>query len=128
MRVSIFEPIGQPKRALTETDEDGKTLVDPDTGAPVLKKRKVSENMPDLEKLYARLSDKCFPDKSKWSNQKFKDHAMNVFSAANKMIETDCFARGFIDRKDVRGLDIIKTVCEALSDQEKGITGWGYAR
>ena len=84
--------------------------------------------MPDLEKLYERLSDKCFPDKSKWSNQKFKDHAMDVFSAANKMIETDCFARGFIERKDVQGLDIVETVCSALVDQQGGLTGLGYAR
>eukprot|EP00854_Cymbomonas_tetramitiformis_P014889 gene14889-17601_t len=117
--------VGTPKRAAVEVSSTGAPIVDA-SGAPVPKKRKASTKTPDMDKLSERIKKKIFQDSSKWSNQKFKDHASDVFSACANIIQKEAFDKGFVERKDLTALDICEAVFEPIVSNESRLSGQGY--
>jgi len=119
--------VGAPKRASVEVDASGLPMSH-SNGQPVLKKRKPSTKEPDLSKLAARVIAKCNVSqsaKSKWSNNKFKEHASDVVGLCSTIIKKEAFEKGFVEDKHVIALNICRAVLETLSNQHDNVTGWG---
>lgn len=110
---------GAPKRAATEAD--------PETGAQVLKKRKPSTKPADCAALSARVEAKCYPDRSKWSNARYKGHATSVVDLAVTTLQREAVEKGFVASGDPFALDITVAVLRPLAAQWDNLSGQGYA-
>jgi len=112
--------------AAVETNEDGSPVLDGATGLPVLKKRKPNTAMPNLDKLRERVEKKVFaPDRSKWSDAKYKDHCGDVMRCAAGVVEKQALGKGFAAARDPVAVDVCAAVLEPVLEGWDGMTGQG---
>mmetsp|Transcript_20864 Transcript_20864/g.42697 ORF Transcript_20864/g.42697 Transcript_20864/m.42697 type:complete len:305 (+) Transcript_20864:37-951(+) len=122
--------VGEPKRAAVEHDPTGRALVDPTTGAPVLKVRKPSTKAPDLAKVTARVERKAYPSDAvmnKWSNYKSKQHMSEVISLARGLIRSEATDKGFTEKDPAFAAQIAEAALAPVIGNGDFIRGWGYA-
>jgi hypothetical protein len=98
---------GPPPKAL-RVDADGMSIATP----PRLVK--------DMGKLSERVAGWCSPDTSKWSNQKYKDHAGSVFRKCEDILSANTHGA------PAHGIAVARAVVRGLLIGCADITGWGY--
>mmetsp|Transcript_39812 Transcript_39812/g.66787 ORF Transcript_39812/g.66787 Transcript_39812/m.66787 type:complete len:322 (-) Transcript_39812:219-1184(-) len=118
--------VGEPKRARVEVDETGKALLDPRTGAPVLKRRKQSTKPPDLPKLMDRVVQKCLCQQHQKSSSYFKQHAGDVMHLCNSIIQKEAIDKGFVETDISLALEVLYTVMQPVVTHINKVDGWGY--
>jgi len=92
-------------------------LVGPDGAALPAKPRAIK----DMDKLSERALAWCTPDKSKWSNQRWKYHGGDVLKKALKVMTTNAGAGA------AHGLDVARALFSGLGHGASSVTGWGYS-
>ena len=92
-------------------------LVGPDGAALPAKPRAIK----DMDKLSERALAWCTPDKSKWSNQRWKYHGGDVLKKALKVMTTNAGAGA------AHGLDVARALFSGLGRGASSVTGWGYS-
>lgn len=108
-----------------------RTEVDPATGVEQPVKRAKSTKPPELSKLTDRIERKIHVDKSKWSNNKYKDHCGVVVNTCEQIIRKEAVEKGFSSQGNPLAMKICHAVVQPVIDVDSmgcaGITGWGYA-
>ena len=94
----------------------------------MIKKRKQSTKPANLSKLEEKFLKACYPNKDKWSNQRYKDHCRTVLAKVSNTIQTECMAKGFVDRKDGFCLEVARVaLVTVLNNLDRGgVSGMGY--
>ncbi len=106
---------GAPKRAAGDMNENG--VFEP-------KKRAKSMKIPsNVDNLRDRVEAKIFADSSKWSNQKMKDHAHEVFATIAKIFKTEINDKELCQRGQTKLAWHI--LCEILEEFLEDLTGNG---
>ena len=82
--------------------------------APVLK---------NMSALGDRITKACTPDKSAWSNQRYKNHCSDVFHKIEGILSKSALAPGV---SPVNGLAMGRACFTSLYTYRNSVTGWGY--
>ena len=118
----------KPLPGVVYDDSTGKVKVGED-GNPVVKKRTPSKKPIDLPKLEEKVLKYCYPNKDKWGNMKHKYHCTDVFQKVEKIIQKECFDKGFVERKDPFALEVARVIMVTIgSHLDSGaVSGMGRA-
>lgn len=102
-----------------------------DTGPPPKKPRAVRPDgliappeprlSRDMDKLTSRALAWCDADKSKWSNQRYKCHAEDVFSKAHGVMQANASGG------PAHGLAVARALFKGIAAGARSVTGWGYS-
>lgn len=111
-------------------DKSGSVLRDAN-GAPAKKPRAKSTKATPIEKLIEQVKRKIEADKSKWSNQRYKNHYGDCCNVIAKILHTEIVEKEMIDRGEYSAaMNLIKVlhydIVMANERSERDITGWGY--
>lgn len=113
----------EPKRARGTFNEE--------TGKFEPKQRAKSMKLPDPSKLGERMHKKCNPPDSQvmnWSNQKYKDHAMDCIGLCNSLLQKEVVEKELFERGEVELAWKVVTECIRYwiyHDGRFGSTGGG---
>lgn len=75
----------------------------------------------DMEKVTSRALAWCEADKSKWSNQRFKWHADDVFTKATGVLTANATGG------PAHGLAVARALFKGIAAGASSVTGWGYS-